>query len=180
MKRGLGSSCVHSALAMTRRDRLQLVRVIQLKSLKRRAGFSALFGGGLRGRELRSDLGDQAGVAGKPEDIIHAVRLAPRHQVLARKAAVGAQNDAHERPAAPDLRDDPPHFLHRASRPIDVRATKLGPQKVPPAEHIKRHIAMAVVIAVEKPPFLIPVQRIVGGIEIENDLLRHPFVRLQE
>ena len=32
----------------------------------------------------------------------------------------------------------------------------------------------------EEPPFLIPVQRIVGGVEIKDDLLRHPIVRLQE
>ena len=37
MKRGLASPCVHSALAMTRRLRLQLSRVLQSKSLKRRA-----------------------------------------------------------------------------------------------------------------------------------------------
>ena len=38
MKRGLASSSVHSAFATTRRWRLQLVRVLHLKSLKRRAG----------------------------------------------------------------------------------------------------------------------------------------------
>ena len=38
MKRGLASPWVHSALPMTRRMRLQLSRVDQRKSLKRRAG----------------------------------------------------------------------------------------------------------------------------------------------
>ena len=38
MKRGLLSPPVHSALATTRRDRLQLLSVDQVKSLKRRAG----------------------------------------------------------------------------------------------------------------------------------------------
>lgn len=38
MKRGLASPFVHSALAMTRRLRLQLLRVDQISSLKRRAG----------------------------------------------------------------------------------------------------------------------------------------------
>ena len=37
-KRGLASPPVHSALATTRRSRLQLSRVVQVKSLKRRAG----------------------------------------------------------------------------------------------------------------------------------------------
>ena len=39
MKRGLASPCVHSALAMTRRLRLQLSSVLHWKSLKRRAGW---------------------------------------------------------------------------------------------------------------------------------------------
>lgn len=50
MKRGLASPVVHSALAITRRLRLQLSSVVHMKSLKRRAGarvsaasFSAAF-----------------------------------------------------------------------------------------------------------------------------------------
>ena len=42
------------------------------------------------------------------------------------------------------------------------------------AEHVQRQIAVAVVIAVEEAPLLMPVQRIVGGVEIEDDLLRRP------
>src|SRR5262249_29487089 len=38
MKRGLASPCVHSALATTRRLRLQLLRVVHWNCLKRRAG----------------------------------------------------------------------------------------------------------------------------------------------
>src|SRR5436190_21447944 len=41
MKRGLALPLVHSALATTRRGRLQLSRVDQSKTLKRRAGLSA-------------------------------------------------------------------------------------------------------------------------------------------
>ena len=37
MNRGLASPLVHSALPMTRRLRLQLLRVVQISSLKRRA-----------------------------------------------------------------------------------------------------------------------------------------------
>ena len=39
MNRGLASPFVHSALAMTRRLRLQLLRVDQVSSLNRRAGW---------------------------------------------------------------------------------------------------------------------------------------------
>src|SRR6516165_6378697 len=42
-KRGLAWPPVHSALATTRRSRLQLRRVRQVNSLKRRAGFSVFW-----------------------------------------------------------------------------------------------------------------------------------------
>jgi hypothetical protein len=51
---------------------------------------------------------------------------------------------------------------------------------VPAAEHIERQIAVAIVIAVEEPALLMAVQRIVGGIEIKDDLLRRPCVGLEE
>jgi hypothetical protein len=45
-------------------------------------------------------------------------------------------------------------------------------RNMPAAEHVERQIAVAVVIAVEETPFLMPVQRVVGGVEIEGDLWR--------
>jgi hypothetical protein len=33
---------------------------------------------------------------------------------------------------------------------------------------------------VEEPPLLVPVQRVVGGVEIDDDLLARVLVRLQE
>ncbi len=43
-----------------------------------------------------------------------------------------------------------------------------------------RQVAVAIVATVEKPPFLVTMDRIVGGVEIEDDLLGRPLVRLQE
>ena len=51
---------------------------------------------------------------------------------------------------------------------------------MPAAEHVQRQVAIAVVVAVEEPAFLMAVQRIVGGIEIENDLRRRRLVRIEE
>ena len=45
-------------------------------------------------------------------------------------------------------------------------------------EHVQRQIAVTVVIAVKEPAFLMPVQRIVGRVEIEDDLLGWRSVRL--
>ena len=47
-------------------------------------------------------------------------------------------------------------------------------------KNVERQVAVATVIAVEEPPFLFPVHRVVGGVEIEDDLLWRSLVRLQE
>ena len=51
---------------------------------------------------------------------------------------------------------------------------------MPAAEHIQRQIAVAVVVAVEEPALLMAVQRIVGRVEVEDDLSGRPIVRLEE
>ena len=51
---------------------------------------------------------------------------------------------------------------------------------MPPAEDIERQIAVAVVITVEEPTLLMAMQRIVSGIEVENDPLGRRLVRLEE
>jgi hypothetical protein len=43
---------------------------------------------------------------------------------------------------------------------------------VPTAEHVERQVTVIVIVAVEEPPFLMPMQRIVGGVEVEGDLWR--------
>ena len=48
------------------------------------------------------------------------------------------------------------------------------------AEHVERQVAVAAVVAVEEAALLLTVQRVVGRVEVENDLLRWPLVRLQE
>ncbi len=78
----------------------------------------------------------------------------------------------HERPTGADLPDDPRNLLDAARTGVDVCAPQLGRQQMPAAEHVQRQIAVAVVIALEKAPLLMPVQRITGGVQIEDDPLR--------
>ena len=84
------------------------------------------------------------------------------------------------RPARADLADDPGDFLHRPGAAVDVGGPQLGRQQMTAAEDVERQIAVAVVIAVEEPAFLMAVQRIVGGVEIEDDLLRRRRVGFQK
>jgi len=51
---------------------------------------------------------------------------------------------------------------------------------MPAAEDVERQVAVAIVIAVEEPAFLVAVDRIVGGVEIEDDLPGCRLVRLDE
>jgi hypothetical protein len=51
---------------------------------------------------------------------------------------------------------------------------------MPPAEDVKRQIAITVVITVKEPPLLISVHRIIGRIKVEDDFVRRSLVRLQE
>ena len=59
-------------------------------------------------------------------------------------------------------------------------APELGRQQMAAAEDVERQVAVAVVIAVEEPPLLMAVQRIVGGVEVEHDLLRRALVGVEE
>ena len=70
--------------------------------------------------------------------------------------------------------------FHRARRGVGVRAAQLGRQQVPAAEDVERQVAVAVVIAVEEAAFLVAMQRIVGGIEIEDDLFGGLLVGVEE
>jgi hypothetical protein len=129
-KRGLASPPVNSALATTRRSRLQLRRVVHLNSLKYRAGLPV--------RRLSRDLGDQPGILLQAEQKVHAVRLAPGHQRLLRKAAVGTQQNACARPAPADLRDNARHLLNRIRRGTHARGLQPSRQQMTPAEYVKR------------------------------------------
>jgi hypothetical protein len=126
----------------------------------------------LRGCQFARDLADQPVVLGQPKDKIDTVVLAPRHQHLAGKARIGTQQDAHLGPAGADAGDDPRDLFDAAGTGVDVRRAQFGGQQMPAAEHIERQIAVGVVIAVKETLFLMPLQRVVGGINVERDLRR--------
>src|SRR5439155_18550845 len=111
---------------------------------------------------------------------VHAVRLAPCHQRLASEAGITTEQNARLRPAASDPGHDPGDLLDRTGRGIDVGPPQLGRQQMTAAEDVERQVAVAVVVAVEEPAFLVAMQRIVRRIEIENDLRRWAPMRLKE
>ena len=130
--------------------------------------------------EFDRDLLDEPRIARQAEHEVHPVLFAPGHQRFAGEPGIGAQKNARPGPARPYLADDPRDLLDRAGAAIDVRRPQLGRQQMPAAEHIQRQVAVAIVVAVEEPPLLMAMQRIVGGVEVENDLSGRLCVRLEE
>src|SRR5918994_322008 len=195
MKRGLAPLGRCSALATTRRVRLQLSSAwppergwgpVPQPGGKAGEGGKAA-GRTATGKALRFGCGqifgeraDQALVAREAEHVVDAVCLAPRHELVAGKPRIRAQQDLHPWPRGPVLAGGAGALLDRPRRGIDVRAAELGCQQVLAAEHIERQIAVAVVVAVEEAALLMPVQRVIRGVEVENDLLGRGPVRLEE
>lgn len=97
-------------------------------------------------------------------------RLRQRHQSLAAEAGIRPQNDFHLRPAKSDLSDDPFDLFDCAGARIDVQTPQLGAEQMPAAENVERQMAIAIVIAVEEAAFLMAMQRVIGRVEVDDDL----------
>ena len=102
----------------------------------------------------------------------------PRTRRLAGEARVSAQHDLYCWPAGTDTPDDPLHLLERAG--VDVRPPELCRQKVVAAEDVERQVAVAVIVAMEEPSLLAPVQRVVGRVEIKHQPFRHILVGVEK
>ncbi len=97
----------------------------------RLAGFDHGHGGlapGMAGF-LEQDL-----VTRQAEDIVHGIALAPAHQVLAREAAVAAQQDVDVGPSFADHPYDAADLVARAPGAVDVGGSELGEQEMAAAE----------------------------------------------
>ena len=116
-------------------------------------------------------------VARQAEDVIHGISFAPTHQVLAREAAVAAQQDVdvgpsfadHPDDAFADHPDDAADLVARTPGAIDVGGSELGEQEMAAAEDIEGQETAVFVIAVEEGVLLAPMGFHVGGVDIEGD-----------
>src|SRR6516164_3581916 len=106
--------------------------------------------------------------------------LAPSHELVSAKAAVGAQQNAHFWPSTADLGNDACHLLHSSVSSINACSSQLRCKQMTSTENIKRQIAITVVVSVKEPPLLFAVHRVIGAIKIKNNLIRCTILRLQE
>ena len=163
-------------------------------AVERRIAEVLVAAGGLAGRgslrlglqEFHGDLLDEPLVAGEAEHEVHPVLFAQTISASRANPDLARSRMRVLEPPRPDLADNAGDFLDRAGAAVDVRRPEPRRQEMPAAEHIQGQIAVAVVIAVKEPAFLMAVQRVVGRVEVENDLLgrpsscRSPCVRLEE
>jgi hypothetical protein len=78
----------------------------------------------------------------------------------------------HVGPRLTNPLDQTGEFCHAAGRTVLIGRTKLGTKQMIAAENVKRQVTILLVIALEKAAELIAVDGVVGGVEVENDLLR--------
>ena len=90
------------------------------------------------GFHLRRDLHDQPLVAGHPDHKLHAVFLAPAHQIVPAEAAIGTDDDRGSGPMLADVAYDARNLLHRTVSGFIGRRSKLRRQQMPAAENIQR------------------------------------------
>ena len=72
------------------------------------------------------------------------------------------------------------HLVHRAGAGVDVGAPELRGEQLVAAEDVERQVAVAVVVAVEEAPLLATMQRVVGGVEVEDQPRRRPRMGIEE
>ena len=55
---------------------------------------------------------------------------------------------------------------------VDVAGAEVGGEQFIPAEDIQRQEAVVIIVAVEEPALLVAVDPVVGGVEVEDHVLR--------
>ena len=125
------------------------------------------------GADLAEPLGGSAfehGVAGQAQDVADVVGIAPAHQSPAAKAAVAAEGDADVGPDLAQAGDEQFEDGRGVVIGADVGGSQVGDEQLRAAEDVERQEAIAVVVAVEEAVFLVAVDGIVGGVEVEGEV----------
>jgi hypothetical protein len=128
--------------------------------------------------DLLVDAGKKPRILCKPEQIIHFVGFTPTHYLVSAKPAVTANDYLDIRPGLANMGDDPLDLLPGSLSLILVSFAEAGAEKEISTENVERQIAVIVVVAVKESPFLIAMNDVICGIEVEYDALRRLGVSL--
>src|SRR4029077_6894529 len=117
--------------------------------------------------EALAQAGAQPLIARSAQAVRDCVLLAPRHDLLTGESAVGSHNDAHPAPKAPpDGATDFLERLHRAAAGI----SQSRQERDIATKAVEWQITVAAVVTVEESSFLVAMQRVVGGVKIQDNL----------
>ena len=111
---------------------------------------------------------------------MHVMALAPGQQQTTAEAGVAAKDDAYPGPRLAQPGDQQFQNPRRVQRRILLRRTQVGDQQLLTAEDVERQEAIVVVVVAEVPPFLIAMNQIVGGVEVEQQFFRRARERSDE
>src|SRR5213075_558840 len=96
---------------------------------------------------------------------VDPLTFTPFHDRVPAESGISPDQNVHARPPLANLCHDTLQIRKRFFCRIDAGASQLSTQQKLATEDVQRQIAVAVVIAVKEPPFLMTVNRIVGGIQ---------------
>ena len=135
---------------------------------------------GLGSCQFIRNLGRQPEILRQPQNVINFVAFAPSHNILTGKAGITPQNDLHVGPTFANRRDKMFHDLHHSGTAVDVRRPQFRRQKMLSAKSVEWKVAVVLKVAVEESAFLLAVQNIVRGVQVDYDLLWRGLVRLEK
>ena len=128
------------------------------------------------GEEFRLDFADQPVVAGDADDVVHAVVLAPGHDLLADVGGIGPHQDPDSGSPAPAPVDDAGELVERARGRVGVAGPEHGAQRVRAVKDVERQQAVVAVVAVIGVTLSATVHSVVRRVDVEHDpRCRKPF-----
>lgn len=124
--------------------------------------------------ELRGDDFLESGIGGESEVVVDfRLALAPGHDGVPAESSVATQDEAHLfSEAFADERHDPLQGFDGSLGGVALAVAKLSPERDISTEGVGRNVPVVAIVAVETGSFLGDMERVVGGIEINDDCAR--------
>ena len=110
----------------------------------------------------------QHGVLSQPQDVADAVGVTPPHQSPAAEAAVGPDRDLDLRPGGAEAAHQEFQDGAGVLTGVDLAGAEVSHQQFVTAGDVQRQEAVLIIVAVEEAALLLAMDRVVGGIEVED------------
>ena len=122
----------------------------------------------------------QARIAGDADKVVHTMAFTPCKHAPAATAAVAAQGDPHLRPGLAKALDQQGQHRPGVLGRIDPARAQITDPRLMATEDIPGQETVVVVIAMKEAALLLPMYRIIGGVEVQDQTPRWTLVRGHE